>query len=202
MALVTSIQMYFAYHNARVTVNKELQQVEKSFSKNLQTAVFNLDDPTIEETIKGIYETSSVVGVELQDEFDARMGSRGDVNYANKKGPTHHQFKLYGKHQNEHIATVNLYSSQTTVLEMIKGELIFIIINNLTTTSILLLITYLLLGKFLSSPMKEFSRNLEDLSIEILHTVSIDYPYDNELKKLHDNIDVLISNGKMSKQSL
>lgn len=164
--------------------------------------MFNLDGQLIDATLHGILENSVVAGIELKDENGKELGNMGIVDYANKDTLFHVKFNVYHTEGNAVIATANLYSDQSILLDSISKELTFTIINNLVTFSCLLLITFLLLKKFLSEPLTSYSKLIDELDINNLNLVKFKYPYDNELKKLHDTINFLISNIKISNNNL
>ena len=174
----------------------------ETFSKSLRTAVFNLDTQLINANLNGILENPSIAGIEISDEFGKEIGSLGIVDITNKNTPFHTEFNVLHPDGKTIIARAQLYSDHSILLENIGSDITYTFMNTIITFSILLLVTFLLLRKFLAEPLTEYSRQIDALDINDLQMVKFKYPYENEFRKLHETINFLISNVKMSNRKL
>jgi signal transduction histidine kinase/CheY-like chemotaxis protein len=173
-----------------------------SSSKSLRTAVFNLDTQLLNANLQGILENPSIAGVEIFDELGTEIGSLGIVDITNKNTPFHTKFNVLHPDEKTIIAKGHLYSDHSILLESIASDITYTLINNFITFSTILLVTFLLLRKFLAEPITEYSKQIDALDINNLQMVKFKYPYENEFRKLHETINFLISNVKMSNKRL
>ena len=207
--VVTFLQLYFEFHHVKNLFYSDMIKIEESFKKTLINAVWTENPIGIESTMDGILKQPVAMGIQFFNDRDNLQKQKGLVtpekskeNFWNKF--FFHKFKLQnieGKTV-DFLGTVKIFSSHTKVIETIKYGFFLIIINSVIKTSLLWVIMIIFIKKLLANPIKEFSSQIKTLDPENPEKLTLHYPYENELKELHNSFNSMIETLKNTYEKL
>ncbi|NQY93215.1 MAG: HAMP domain-containing histidine kinase [Campylobacteraceae bacterium] len=202
--LVTFFHMYSEYNNEKSKILADMNNLEVSFKQQLETSIWFVDTPLVQEIIKGILTSRSIVGLSIIIE---------NRNYINNFGIVDKQYKTENKnvfmdkvkvvyssdlyshvfilknekyHNNKPIAKVILYSNNTVIYNNVKNNFTLIIINAIIKTLALWFIFLFFAKKYLTIPLFEIIKQTHNINFEKLNSMHFTF------NKFHKNeFDIL-----------
>lgn len=163
-----------------------MKDLESSFSKAIQNAVFDFDDAMISTILLGIQKNNSIVGALLQDHNGEIISATGiisnkeDDDFFNKL--FHIKFDIFHEtnKKKELIGKVQIFSKNQIIIERVKYGFLLIIINSFFKTALLWFVLIIFLNKYLSKPLVTLTNELNQIGSDNLKNISLEYQYRNE----------------------
>lgn len=192
--IVTAVQLYFEYGNVEKDIVVELYNVGRSFEDGLSTALWSLDQNSMNSILAGVMKIEAVAGVKvvnIQGGIEASNGvfvddeaKRALEQVIQAKGIVAEEIFIRGGAEPdsfyeyvfplsvagfsgespETIGHVHLYAAENTVMSRFQNSLLLIVVNALIKTVALWLIFLYFSRKLLSSPLSDLSQASVSLS--------------------------------------
>ena len=226
--IVTGVQIFAEYFNAKSHINSELLTLEKTFSSSLTRAVWELNTQQAIDIAEGLVAIPMIKAIKVTDEnnqvitqlgeiadgsnFTAQtnQSNAGDNNPANMGKISGrlfgHTFPLIFEFSGRttQVGTVTLLSSNEVIFNRIEVGLYFLIGNAMVKTAALVFLFTLAFNKLLTTPLNELTDQLNQLDLEDpeaskLHSMNFEK---NELNILEDAYNNLIDELVQFKEKL
>ena len=183
-----------------------MQEIGRTFSSSMLTAVFDFDDALIESILIGIGQNAVVAGVELENEKGEVIGRVGSTKAENSESfldaHFHAEFDLRHEKEGFLVANVRLYSNHAVILKRLKYGVVLILINSIIKTVILWMVMIFFLRKYLSRPVLNIAADVDSLEFGNLKPLTHEHPHENELSRLRNAFNSLLERLAVSKESL
>ena len=204
--LLTLFQIYNEYDSQKERLTNSLITTEKLFSKALSNAVWNLDEKQISSNAFTLISLDNIIGLSIIDPQKYIIGRLGTLSNDEKKHTNflyekndviyqknliQHTFKLVNKEfSTEVLATVTLYATYKQIINYMEENVIFIIINSMIKSLVLMLLFLYFSNKIITKSLQEIIKTFNNTNLEsnkIIDIKKINIPKDNELEILVDS---------------
>ncbi|MFD2164676.1 sensor histidine kinase [Thalassotalea euphylliae] len=223
--IVTGVQIFAEYFNAKSHINSELLTLEQTFSGSLTRAVWELNTQQAIDIANGLVAIPMIKGIKVTDENNqviTQLGEIGDdlsfdYQQASENSNTTNMNAISGRlfghtfplifefsGRTTKVGTVTLLSSNEVIFDRIEVGLYFLIGNAMVKTAALVFLFSLAFNKLLTTPLNELTDQINQLDLEDpeaskLHTMSFEK---NELNVLEDAYNNLIDELVQFKEKL
>jgi len=215
---VTLAHMLAEYENTKKGVKKDLITFQKTFEQGLATQVYNFDEQSVSNMLRGMINIPVIVGVSVINLVDEES-SIGLVTNAKGSAITilddgsrqlektslfypkliSHAFTLYhidemgDKHE---AGTCVIFSSERVVFQKVRYGFIFILTNAALKTIALWFIFLYMGRKILSQPLTELTRRVKEVDLDRVKDqyIVIKTKRQNELKTLEEVFNSMLLN--------
>ncbi|MCH2055434.1 MAG: HAMP domain-containing histidine kinase [Thalassotalea sp.] len=222
--IVTGVQIFAEYFNAKSLINEELLQLEKTFSGSLTRAVWELNTQQAIDIAQGLVAIPLIKGIKVTDENNQVITQLGEVG---EDQPFNYEESGKEQLQNMHsvsgrlfghtfplifefsgrttqVGSVTLLSSNEVIFNRIEVGLYFLIGNAMVKTGALIFLFSLAFRKLLTEPLNELTDQINQLDLEDpeaskFHSVQYEK---NELHILEDAYNNLIDELIQFKEKL
>ncbi|CAM5196975.1 ATP-binding protein [Alishewanella longhuensis] len=240
--VVTLGQIFAEYYNAKNYIKNELSTLQQTFSGSLTRAIWELNTPQTLNIADGLLAIPSIEGIIIRDDNGAIITQSGrfiDIQqrFSNQLvqqelSISEQQSGIFGytfplifefSGRTSQVGDVTLFSSRNIVIERIEIGLYFLIGNAMLKTTFLIILFLIAFRRYLTEPLADLSRQIEDLELEQLDgskiRISADEgaeltlmadAYNRLIKRLQDyqgqlkqtQQQLLLSNNKLDQQNL
>ncbi|NMP30984.1 HAMP domain-containing histidine kinase [Thalassotalea sp. M1531] len=226
--IVTGVQIFAEYFNAKSHINSELLTLEKTFSGSLTRAVWELNTQQAIDIAEGLVAIPMIKGIKVTDENDqviTQLGEIGEDTAFNYESATNinatsetqnmssisgrlfgHTFPLIFEFSGRttKVGSVTLLSSNEVIFNRIEVGLYFLIGNAMVKTAALVFLFTLAFNKLLTAPLNELTEQINQLDLDDpeaskLHSMNFEK---NELNILEDAYNNLIDELVQFKEKL
>ncbi|SDH73956.1 diguanylate cyclase domain-containing protein [Propionivibrio dicarboxylicus] len=193
--VVTAVQLILEYATIRQQIHEDLDSLGQSFNGGVANAMWELDVPLMKTMAHGIAQSSIVTGVKIASAEGEILATEGDIPSTNENlalgflAPF--QFNATPLKRKtptglRKLGELTIYADRSVALNRVKYSFFVILINSLIKTTGLWLIFYLVINKGLSRPLAKLTEVVTqfELIAGAKETISIDYPYQDELGRL------------------
>ncbi|GHG65334.1 hypothetical protein GCM10010919_12590 [Alishewanella longhuensis] len=239
---VTFGQIFAEYYNAKNYIKNELSTLQQTFSGSLTRAIWELNTPQTLNIADGLLAIPSIEGIIIRDDNGAIITQSGryiDIQqrFSNQLveqelSISEQQSGIFGytfplifefSGRTSQVGDVTLFSSRNIVIERIEIGLYFLIGNAMLKTTFLIILFLIAFRRYLTEPLADLSRQIEDLELEQLDgskiSISADEgaeltlmadAYNRLIKRLQDyqaqlkqtQQQLMLSNNKLDQQNL
>lgn len=239
---VTFGQVFAEYFNAKNYIKNELSTLQQTFSGSLTRAIWELNTPQTLNIADGLLAIPSIEGIIIRDDNGAIITQSGryiDIQqrFSNQLvqqelSISEQQSGIFGytfplifefSGRTSQVGDVTLFSSRTIVIERIEIGLYFLIGNAILKTTFLIILFLIAFRRYLTEPLADLSRQIEDLELEQLDGSKIQISadegaelslmataYNRLIQRLQDyqaqlkqtQQQLLLSNNKLDQQNL
>ena len=240
--IVTLGQVFAEYYNAKNYIKNELSTLQQTFSGSLTRAIWELNTPQTLNIADGLLAIPSIEGIIIRDDNGAIITQSGrfiDIQqrFSNQLvqqelSISEQQSGIFGytfplifefSGRTSQVGDVTLFSSRNIVIERIEIGLYFLIGNAMLKTTFLIILFLIAFRRYLTEPLAELSRQIEELELEQLDGSKIHMSaeegseltlmadaYNRLIKRLQDyqgqlkqtQQQLILSNNKLDQQNL
>ena len=183
-------------------IDAELAQIEKSFGKGFNHAVWNLDLDMVEVLAKGLIQVPVVSGIQLFDSSGARLAEEGEVASKGEDRPLllggvrTHVVELRGivlSGPAERIGQLVVYTDSSVLLSRLRGNIVGLLLNTLVVGIGMFVVLYFALMRYLARPLGQVTESIAHLSEQQArgHSAPIIYPRRDEIGLLVDALNIM-----------
>jgi len=199
LVLVTGVAAFLLWVELRSIeqdIGSELVQLEKSFGKGFNQAVWNLDTDMIEVLAKGVTQISVVSGAKLTDAAGQTLATEGAVPESTDNhsllfgGVRTYTIELRAPNagSNEAIGTLTLFTDSSVLYRRIQSSFLFMLFHTLIVVGGMCVVLYLSLKRNLARPLMKVTRSIatmtEQQDLDRMERIEYDQP---------DEIGLLVS---------
>lgn len=185
--IVTLGHIIAEYYNAKNYIKNELTTLQHTFSGSLTRAIWELNTPQTLNIADGLLAISTIEGIIIRDDSGAVLIQSGryiDIQqrFSNQLvqqelSISEQQSGLFGytfplifefSGRTSQVGDVTLFTSRNIVLQRIEVGLYFLIGNAMVKTAFLIILFLLAFRRYLTEPLADLSRQIEDLELEQL----------------------------------
>lgn len=240
--VVTLGQVFAEYYNAKNYIKNELSTLQQTFAGSLTRAIWELNTPQTLNIADGLLAIPSIEGIIIRDDNGTIITQSGryiDIQqrFSNQLvqqelSISEQQSGIFGytfplifefSGRTSQVGDVTLFSSRTIVIERIEVGLYFLFCNAILKTSFLIILFLIAFRRYLTEPLADLSRQIEDLELEQLdgskirisadegaELISMAGAYNRLIARLQDyqsqlkqtQQQLLSSNNKLDQQNL
>ena len=212
---ITALQMYQTYMSTKKDILLDLRDIQFSFKKGMESAIFQMDYIQLQNLADGILKLSYVKGVKVKD-TRAIIFKKGEVfKYNNqvKDEKLSLKFNLNYGHQMDSkkgsfapkkIGEVTVYSNASAVMERVYIGFVLIIFTAIIKAIILFILFVIVFQKYLREPLKKLEDKASQINFEDLKPIKsgLEQINQKELKSLERALNTTISNLMISKKRI
>jgi len=185
--VVTLGQVFAEYYNAKNYIKNELSTLQQTFAGSLTRAIWELNTPQALNIADGLLAIPSIEGIIIRDDNGAIIIQSGryiDIQqrFSNQLvqqelSISEQQSGIFGytfplifefSGRTSQVGDVTLFSSRTIVIERIEVGLYFLFCNAILKTTFLIILFLMAFRRYLTEPLADLSRQIEDLELEQL----------------------------------
>ncbi|MBQ4833907.1 sensor histidine kinase [Pseudoalteromonas sp. MMG010] len=221
--VVTCGQVIAEYVNTKDNIRSELTTLQKTFSRSLTRAIWELNTKQTITTAEGLLAIPMIEGIIVRDdsgEILSQFGKTLDIEelYSQQlvleevlvedtqTGLFGYTFPLIFEFSGRatQVGDVTLFSSREVVLSRIMVSIYFLIGNAMIKTAFLIMLFLLAFRKLLTDPLAQLTEQIEDLELEKLEgcQIAIETEEHNELKVMEQAFNNLINKVIQSREEL
>jgi len=223
--VITVAQMVFEYKHIETQLEKEIINIQKSYSPSIAASLWTYNTNQIQSILIGINEIPSVVGATIDDGTNTynigsilnKKGVQEIYNNKNKKQSLNknddiyddlinYEFSITYVNENKEITLGQgvIYSSTEIIFKQVKYGFILIIINSVIKTIALWFIFIYFIHRILSRPLSQLAVSTQQLNLDDIENIKIkiDTKGDNELKMLENAYNSMIQKLTLAKKEL
>ncbi len=211
--VVTCGQVLAEYVNTKDYIRNELSTLQKTFSRSLTRAIWELNTKQTITTAEGLLAIPMIEGIIVRDdsgEIISQLGRSLDIHKLynqqlvqeeviledTKSGLFGYTFPLIFEFSGRatQVGDVTLFSSREVVFSRIMVSIYFLIGNAMIKTTFLIILFLMAFRKLLTEPLTELTEQLENLEIDELEGqhIEIETEEHNELKVMEQSFNKLI----------
>ena len=211
--VVTCGQVLAEYLNTKDYIRDELSTLQKTFSRSLTRAIWELNTKQTITTAEGLLAIPMIEGIIVRDdsgEIISQLGRSLDIHKLYnqqlvqeeailedaKSGLFGYTFPLIFEFSGRatQVGDVTLFSSREVVLSRIMVSIYFLIGNAMIKTTFLIILFLMAFRKLLTDPLAELTEQLENLELDELEGqhIEIETEEHNELKVMEQSFNKLI----------
>lgn len=221
--VVTCGQVIAEYVNTKDYIRDELTTLQKTFSRSLTRAIWELNDKQTITTAEGLLAIPMIEGIIVRDdsgEVLSQLGRSLDIHELYSQQLVQEEaiiedtpsglfgytfpliFEFSGK--TTQVGDVTLFSSREVVFSRIMISIYFLIGNAMIKTTFLIILFLLAFRKRLTEPLAEFTEQIEDLELNDLEGrhIQIHTVEHNELKVMEESFNRLIDKVVLYREEL
>ena len=212
--IFTSYHIYAQYSLAKNTVLKDMVTIEKAFYSGIASSVWHLDEKQINSNAQAIESIQGIVGVSIISAHNEVLSQKGTLDTKEEKYTNYY----YGKNnkleydnslikhsfdviqdefsEGETLGSVNIYTSENAIYEIIKDSLVFILLYSIIVIVVLWALFHHFANKLLTNPLHQIIQATKELNIKEYKEISL-----NNNNKNKSELDVLVDTfNDMSKR--
>ncbi|WP_203986225.1 ATP-binding protein [Pseudoalteromonas sp. PS1M3] len=211
--VVTCGQVLAEYLNTKDYIKDELATLQKTFSRSLTRAIWELNTKQTITTAEGLLAIPMIEGIIVRDdsgEVISQLGRSLDIHklYSqqlvqeeamledSKSGLFGYTFPLIFEFSGRatQVGDVTLFSSREVVLSIIMVSIYFLIGNAMIKTTFLIILFLMAFRKLLTDPLYQLTEQIENLQLDELEGqhIEIETEEHNELKVMEHSFNNLI----------
>lgn len=211
--VVTCGQVLAEYLNTKDYIRDELSTLQKTFSRSLTRAIWELNTKQTITTAEGLLAIPMIEGIIVRDdsgEIISQLGRSLDIHKLYnqqlvqeeailedaKSGLFGYTFPLIFEFSGRatQVGDVTLLSSREVVFSRIMVSIYFLIGNAMIKTTFLIILFLMAFRKLLTDPLAELTEQLENLELDELEGqhIEIETEEHNELKVMEQSFNKLI----------
>ncbi len=221
--VVTCGQVIAEYVNTKDYIRDELTTLQKTFSRSLTRAIWELNDKQTITTAEGLLAIPMIEGIIVRDdsgEVLSQLGRSLDIHELYSQQLVQEEaiiedtpsglfgytfpliFEFSGK--TTQVGDVTLFSSREVVFSRIMISIYFLIGNAMIKTTFLIILFLLAFRKRLTEPLAQFTEQIEDLELNDLEGrhIEIKTVEHNELKVMEESFNRLIDKVVLYREEL
>ena len=221
--VVTCGQVIAEYVNTKDYIRDELTTLQKTFSRSLTRAIWELNDKQTITTAEGLLAIPMIEGIIVRDdsgEVLSQLGRSLDIHELYSQQLVQEEaiiedtpsglfgytfpliFEFSGK--TTQVGDVTLFSSREVVFSRIMISIYFLIGNAMIKTTFLIILFLLAFRKRLTEPLAQFTEQIEDLELNDLEGrhIEIHTTEHNELKVMEESFNRLIDKVVLYREEL
>ncbi len=221
--VVTCGQVVAEYVNTKDYIRDELTTLQKTFSRSLTRAIWELNDKQTITTAEGLLAIPMIEGIIVRDdsgEVLSQLGRSLDIYelYSQQlvqeealiedtpSGLFGYTFPLIFEFSGKatQVGDVTLFSSRDVVFSRIMISIYFLVGNAMIKTTFLIILFLLAFRKRLTEPLAQFTEQIEDLELNDLEGrhIKIHTIEHNELKVMEESFNRLIDKVVLYREEL
>jgi len=222
--LITLFQLILEFGHEENLVNKEINDLLKTFKPYIARALWEVDFPHVESAMKGIIKHESVIGVYIEDDEHEPLpalgiiqNDKGEIDQENMNDKMIPHFPMINKmlysyhftlhysdehNENEIVGYGKIFSSATIVLNRVKYSLILTVINAVIKTSLLWIIFFFSIRFFVSNPLKKLTQTIETFDPEKMETLANEFKLSKTLATSNDELALFIKQFDKMRQAI
>lgn len=190
--LTTGFQLYSDYENQLDFVNRELSDIERSFSVPLNSALWFLDKNQINKQLEGISKLPHIAEVILASH------DLGIINIKNREIKGNGAEKVIPlSFNNRNLGELKIISSRDLIFSDILKKSFFILLSNLVKTFLVALYALFIFNKLITAPLTNLANESAKMTLEqrtLFRRKNITSEKDNELDIITQAIQEMQSN--------
>jgi len=211
--VVTCGQVLAEYVNTKDYIRDELSTLQKTFSRSLTRAIWELNTRQTITTAEGLLAIPMIEGIIVRDdsgEIISQLGRSLDIHKLynqqlvqeeviledTKSGLFGYTFPLIFEFSGRatQVGDVTLFSSREVVFSRIMVSIYFLIGNAMIKTTFLIILFLMAFRKLLTDPLAELTEQLENIELDELEGqhIEIETEEHNELKVMEHSFNNLI----------
>ncbi|MFK3873665.1 sensor histidine kinase [Pseudoalteromonas rhizosphaerae] len=211
--VVTCGQVIAEYVNTKDYIRDELTTLQKTFSRSLTRAIWELNTKQTITTAEGLLAIPMIEGIIVRDdsgEIISQLGRSLDIRelYSQQlvqeeaiiedtpSGLFGYTFPLIFEFSGRatQVGDVTLFSSREVVFSRIMISIYFLIGNAMIKTTFLIILFLMAFRKLLTEPLAQLTEQIEDLQLDDLEGqhIEIETTEHNELKVMEQSFNKLI----------
>jgi len=221
--VVTCGQVIAEYVNTKDYIRDELTTLQKTFSRSLTRAIWELNDKQTITTAEGLLAIPMIEGIIVRDdsgEVLSQLGRSLDIHELYSQQLVQEEaiiedtpsglfgytfpliFEFSGK--TSQVGDVTLFSSREVVFSRIMISIYFLIGNAMIKTTFLIFLFLLAFRKRLTEPLSQFTEQIEDLELNDLEGrhIEVKTTERNELKVMEESFNRLIDKVVLYREEL
>jgi len=202
---ITTWQIVMEFNNEYDHLSEQIHSLSTTFQATVSEALWNYDEQQINAAMQGIYRNNEVAGISIQSNPDnlyqlgivknaagireqhtgvepvkkttLTVGKIYDVLYEKS-------YDIYAPNdEKENLGTMTVYYRSTTVIERTYPTIVLSIISALIKTMSLWLITYWIINRKVSKPIKHLQQEMVSLDIHLMEMDQYSPPSQEEAIK-------------------
>jgi C4-dicarboxylate-specific signal transduction histidine kinase len=209
--VVTCGQVIAEYVNTKDYIRDELATLQKTFSRSLTRAIWELNTKQTITTAEGLLAIPMIEGIIVRDdsgEIISQLGRSLDIHklYSQqlvqeeviledaKSGLFGYTIPLIFEFSGRatQVGDVTLFSSREVVFSRIMVSIYFLIGNAMIKTTFLIILFLMAFRKLLTDPLAQLTDQIENLELDELEGEHIETDEHNELKVMEKSFNRLI----------
>ena len=211
--VVTCGQVLAEYVNTKDYIKDELTILQKTFSRSLTRAIWELNTKQTITTAEGLLAIPMIEGIIVRDdngEVISQLGRSLDIHklYSqqlvqeeamledSKSGLFGYTFPLIFEFSGRatQVGDVTLFSSREVVLSRIMVSIYFLIGNAMIKTTFLIILFLMAFRRLLTDPLSQLTEQIENLQLDELEGQHVEVMTEerNELKVMEESFNKLI----------
>ncbi|WMO12735.1 sensor histidine kinase [Pseudoalteromonas piscicida] len=211
--VVTCGQIVAEYVNTKDYIRNELTMLQKTFSRSLTRAIWELNTKQTVTTAEGLLAIPMIEGIIVRDdsgEIISQLGRSLDIHelYSQQlvqeeaiiedtpSGLFGYTFPLIFEFSGRatQVGDVTLFSSREVVFSRIMISIYFLIGNAMIKTTFLIILFLIAFRKLLTEPLSDLTEQIEDFEVDNVdgHKIDIGAKERNELKIMEEAFNKLI----------
>lgn len=211
--VVTCGQVIAEYINTKDYIRNELTTLQKTFSRSLTRAIWELNTKQTITTAEGLLAIPMIEGIIVRDdsgEIISQLGRSLDIRelYSQQlvqeeaiiedtpSGLFGYTFPLIFEFSGRatQVGDVTLFSSREVVFSRIMISIYFLIGNAMIKTTFLIILFLMAFRKLLTDPLAQLTEQIEDLELNEIEGqhINIETTEHNELKVMEQSFNTLI----------
>lgn len=221
--VVTCGQVIAEYVNTKDYIRDELTTLQKTFSRSLTRAIWELNDKQTITTAEGLLAIPMIEGIIVRDdsgEVLSQLGRSLDIHELYSQQLVQEEaiiedtpsglfgytfpliFEFSGK--TTQVGDVTLFSSREVVFSRIMISIYFLIGNAMIKTTFLIFLFLLAFRKRLTEPLSQFTEQIEYLELNDLEGrhIEVKTTERNELKVMEESFNRLIDKVVLYREEL
>ena len=221
--VVTCGQVIAEYVNTKDYIRDELTTLQKTFSRSLTRAIWELNTKQTITTAEGLLAIPMIEGIIVRDdsgEIISQLGRSLDIRelYSQQlvqeeaiiedtpSGLFGYTFPLIFEFSGRatQVGDVTLFSSREVIFSRIMISIYFLIGNAMIKTTFLIILFLIAFRKLLTDPLEQLTEQIEDLELNDLEGqhINIETTEHNELKVMEQSFNKLIDKVVQYRQEL
>jgi signal transduction histidine kinase/CheY-like chemotaxis protein len=177
-------------------------QLEKTSSKVLEIAVFNLDEQLMLFVLQGLAQNKVVSAVELMDEDDNVIQSLKEAGHSDSDYYIKTEIQVTQDGLETSLGSLKIYSKNEIIIDRLQYGVLLIIINSFFKTALLWFIMIYYLRKWLAKPLLQMIDKIDKSDGENIELFNYSFSQRNELSILQEAFNKLILKVRLSNESL
>ncbi|WP_426415974.1 sensor histidine kinase [Aestuariirhabdus sp. LZHN29] len=183
--LVTVIQVVAEFYSARSVIETDMRHTLESLQQGLAQSIWEINPEQEAALVEGLIQLPTVVGVEVVHADDGSLLRRGvtpeqqlaDVNTLDDSRSVRAPGRLFGvvsplvygrDDSARQVGMVTLYSSDEVTFDRIQVSLVFLILNAMLKTALLIFMFLWVFRKYLSRPLTSFTQQIASMDLHNL----------------------------------
>jgi len=208
--IVTAVQVITEYRYTQHSIQKELQSYQRIFGPVLAKALWDLDKGQVNDIINGLSQVPVIVGVKIERLQENKLIAYAGINSAKPEAVIEqsfsYQFPITYQLGNvsQPLGQATLYSNSSIVLDRIKLNFIFLLLNAFIKGLALALIFWWASNLIIIMPLKRLTHAINKLNFSNLEGFSLDLKtnQDNELGSIERSFSSTVEELAEAKKSV